>query len=101
MQCSAKLGHAVTAKGAWMVDPEDAMLVAVERDRLAPGFQISAGRLEIGKGRLAFDKLQMHQTAGRIVNKHQQGALRPAVLEPVMLAAIDLHQFANALAPRA
>src|ERR1700752_1727993 len=101
MQCSAKLGHAVTAKSAWMVDPEDAMLVAVERDRLAPGFQISAGRLEIRKGLLALDKLQMHQTAGLIVNEHQQGALRPTVFEPVMFAAVDLHQFANAVAPRA
>ena len=45
---AAKLGHPVTAKGAWMVDPEDPMLVAVERDRLAPGLQIGAGRMEIG-----------------------------------------------------
>ena len=41
----------------------------------------------------------MHQPAGRVVDKHQQGALRPAVFEPPMLAAVDLHQFANALAP--
>jgi hypothetical protein len=44
--------------------------------------------------------MQMHQPAGRVVDKHQQSALRSAVLEPPMLAAIDLHQFANALAPR-
>src|SRR5271166_3221235 len=42
----------------------------------------------------------MHQPAGGVVDKHQQGALRPAVLEPPMLAAVDLDQFANALAPR-
>ena len=35
------------------------MLVAVERDRLAPGLQIGASRMEIGEGRLALDKLQM------------------------------------------
>src|SRR5271166_3180574 len=74
-------------------------LVAVERDRLAPGLQIGAGRMEIGKGRLALDKLQMQQPARRVVDKHQQSALRPAVFEPPMLAAVDLHQFANALAP--
>jgi hypothetical protein len=56
--------------------------------------------MEIGKGRLALDKLQTHQPAGLVVDKHQQGALRPAVLEPPMLFAADLHQFANALAPR-
>src|ERR1700753_3884716 len=100
MQCSAKLGHAVTAKGTWMVDPEDPMLIAVERDRLAPGLQIGARRMEIGERRLALDKLQMHQPAGRVVDKHQQGALRPAVLEPPMLAAVDLHQFANTVAAR-
>src|SRR5262249_49755545 len=100
VQGAAELGHPVTAKRSWMVDPEDPMLVAVERNRLAPGLQIGAGRMEIGKGRLALDKLQMHQPARRIVDKHQQGALRPAVFEPPMLAAIDLDQFADAFAPR-
>ena len=57
--------------------------------------------METGEGRLALDELQMHQPAGRIVDKHQQGALRPAGLEPSMLAAVDLHQFADALTPRA
>ena len=101
VQRPAELGHAVAAKRAWLVDPEDAVLVAVERDRLAPGLQISAGRVEIGEGRLALDKLQMHQPAGRVVDEHQQGALRPAILEPPMLAAVDLHQFADAVAPLA
>src|ERR1700749_19509 len=100
MQCPAKLGHAIAAERAWMVDPEDPMLVAVEGDWLAPDLQISARSMEIGESRLAFDKLQVHQSAGRVVDKHQQGALRSAVLEPPMLAAVDLHQLANALAPR-
>src|ERR1051325_8146728 len=42
----------------------------------------------------------MHQPARRIVDKHQQGALRPAILKPPMLAAIDLDQLADALTPR-
>ena len=75
------------------------MLVAIERDRFAPGFQISAGRIEIGESRLALDKLQMHQPAGRVINEHQQGALRSTIFEPPMLAAIDLYQFADTLAP--
>ena len=99
VQCPAKLRHPVTTERAWMVDPEDAMLVAVERDRFAPGLQISAGCMEIGERRLALDKLQMHQPAGRVINEHQQGALRSAIFEPPMLAAIDLHQFADTLAP--
>src|ERR1700760_2755037 len=56
--------------------------------------------MEIGERRLAFDKLQMHQTAGGVVDKHQQSALRPAVLEPPMLTAVNLHQLADTLTPR-
>src|ERR1700731_3449624 len=82
-----------------MVDPEDAMLVAVERDRLAPGLQIGAGGMEKGERRLTLDQLQMHQPAGRVIIVHQQGALRSTIFEPPMLAAIDLHQFADTLAP--
>ena len=40
----------------------------------------------------------MHQPACRVVDKHQQGALRPTILKPPMLAAIDLDQFADAVA---
>jgi hypothetical protein len=95
----AELGHAVAANGPGLIDPENAVLVAVERDRLAPGLQIGAGRMEIGERRFAFDELQVHQPAGRVVNEHQQGALRPAIFEPPMLTAVDLDQLANAVAP--
>jgi hypothetical protein len=47
-----------------------------------------------------FSTKKVHQPARRIVDKHQQGALRPAILKPRMLAAVDLYQFADALAPR-
>jgi hypothetical protein len=42
----AELGHAVAADGTHLADAEDAVLVAVERDRLAPILQIGAGRME-------------------------------------------------------
>src|SRR5215469_1625893 len=61
---------------------------AVKRHRLAPGFQIGAGGVEIAERRLTLDKLQLHQPARRVVDEHQQGALRPAVLEPPVLAAV-------------
>jgi len=66
-----KLGHAVAAERTIMVAPEDAVLVAVKCDRLAPGFKVGAGCLEIGESRLAFDKLKVHQPARRIVDKDQ------------------------------
>src|SRR3954463_4647400 len=36
--------------------------------------------------------------AGRIVHEHQKGAGRAAVLEPAVLAAVDLDQLAQVLA---
>jgi len=57
--------------------------------------------MEISESRLALDKLKMHQPARRVVDEHQQRALRAAVLEPPVLAAVDLHQLADALAPMA
>src|SRR5207248_9747813 len=108
MQRPPELGHAPAFAGAGsaaqrarMVDPKNPMLVAVKRHWLAPGLQIRAGGMEIRKSRLALDKLKMHQPARRVVDEHQQRALRAAVLEPPVLAAIELHQLANALAPMA
>src|SRR5512132_4002928 len=75
------------------------MLVAVEGDRLSPGFEVGAGGIEISKGRLALDKLEVHQAIGRVVNEHEQRALRPAILKPPVLAAVNLDQLANAIAP--
>src|SRR5207249_3309759 len=98
MQCAAKLGHAVTAQRALMVDAENTVLVAIERHRLAPGLQIGAGGMEVRESRLALDKLKMHQPARRIVDEHEQRALWAAVLEPPVLAAVDLHQLADTLA---
>src|SRR3982751_3688480 len=97
---TAELGHAVAADCPLVIDAKDAVLVAIEGDRLAPALQIGPGRMEIRERRLALDELQMHQPARRIIDKHQQGALRPAILKPPMLAAVDLNQLADALAPR-
>src|SRR3954469_8813540 len=65
--------------------------IAVEDHRFAPGLQIGPGRMEIRERRLALDELQMHQPAGGVVDEHQQRALRPAILKPPMLAAVDLN----------
>src|SRR3954451_24562136 len=97
---TAELGHAVAADCPLVIDAKDAVLIAVEGHRFAPDLQIGPGRMEIRERRLALDEPQMHQPARRIIDKHQQGALRPAILKPPMLAAIDLNQLADALAPR-
>ena len=78
VESTAELGHAVAADGPLVIDAKDAVLVAIEGDRLAPGLQIGPGRMEIRERRLALDKLKVHQPARRIVDKyHQGGSLRP------------------------
>src|SRR5216684_8375751 len=83
------------------VHPEDAVLVAVERHRLAMLLQIGADCPEVIKRRFRSDEPQLHQPARRIIHETQQRARRAAILEPGVLRAVDLHQFAQAIAPPA
>ena len=83
------------------VHPEDAVLVTVERHRFAMRLQIGAGRPEVIKRRFRDDEPQLHQPARRIIHKSQQRARRAAILEPGVLRAVDLYQFAQAVAPPA
>src|SRR5512134_1486967 len=61
VQRPPELGHPITTKRASLVDPKHPMLVAVEGDRLSPGFEIGASGREISKGRLTLDKLEVHR----------------------------------------
>src|SRR6202045_5470664 len=96
-----ELGHPVAADSLLAVHPEDAVLVTVERHRLAMRLQIGAGRPEVIKRRFRDDEPQLHQPARRIIHKSQQRAWRAAILKPGVLRAVDLHQFAPAIAPPA
>src|SRR5467141_3055930 len=100
-QRATELGHTVTAGSLFVVHPEDAVLVAVERDRLAMLLQIGARRPEVIKRRFRGDEPQLHKPARRIIDESQQRGRRAALLEPGVLRAIDLHQFAQAIAPPA
>jgi hypothetical protein len=55
--------------------------------------------MKIGKGRLTLDELEVHQPTGRIIDEYQQRALRATILKPPALAAADLDQIVNAIAP--
>src|SRR6516164_1306773 len=101
MQSAPKLGHPVAADRSGLVDAKHPMLVAVERHGLAPGFEVGAGRMKIGKGRFTFDKLEVHQPTRRVVDEHEQRALWATILKPPVLAAVNLHELANAVAPGA
>src|SRR5215467_5727488 len=95
----AKLGHSVTAGSVLAVHSEDAVLVTVERHRLAVLLQIGAGRPKVIHRRFRGDEPQLYQPARRITHKSQQRAWRTTVLKPGVLGAMDLHQFAQAIAP--
>ena len=96
-QRPAEVGHAV-ALGRGRVVPEHAVLVRVDRHRLAMCLDISGHCIHVGEGVLALDHPEVHQLAGRIVDEHQQRALRSAILEPPVLRAIDLDQLATTIA---
>jgi hypothetical protein len=53
------------------------------------------------KRRFRGDEPQLQQPARRVIHKSQQRAWRAAILEPGVLRAVDLHQFAQAIAPPA
>jgi hypothetical protein len=85
VQRSAELRHAVAADRTFLGDPEDAVLIAVKCNRLTMLLDVFCRRCEIRKRGLAFDELQMHQPACRVIDIYEQGAFRTAILEPVML----------------
>src|SRR3954451_15806670 len=101
VQRPAELGHAVTPGRPDLVHPERRVLIRVEGDRLAIALQIGARRGKIIKGQFRLCKAQVHQTAGRIIDKDEQGALWAAILEPPVFRAVDLNQLAHTVATMA
>jgi hypothetical protein len=59
---------------AVVVDAENAVLVAVERDRLAVALQVRAGRREVVERGLDLDEAQLHQPPGGVVDVNQERA---------------------------
>jgi hypothetical protein len=78
---------------------ENAMLVAVEGQRLAPLLQVCLRCMQIIKGGLRSGKPQMQQLAGGVIDIDEQGAFEGAVLEPLVMRAIDLHELTKAITP--
>src|ERR1700751_243264 len=100
-QRATELGHSVAAGSLLAVHPEDAMLVTVQRHRLAVLLQIGAGRPEVIKRRFRGDEPQLQQPARRVIHKSQQRAWRAAVLEPGGPRGVDLPPPPQAIAPPA
>ena len=96
-----KLGHALTRHRTGLGHPEHRVLAGIECHRTAMGGQIALQRLEVALGALAQHEPQLHQPADGIVDEHQQRAGFAPVLEPAVLAAVDLDQLAQRVPPGA
>ena len=78
---------------------EDAVAVAVQRQWCAVALHKCVQQLQVAPGGLLLEELRCQHTAGCVVDKGDQTTLDRAPFEPVVVAAIDLHQFAQTLAP--
>src|SRR4051795_9906203 len=97
-QGPAELGHALAALGLPPGDAEHRVLVGVEGDRAAMRFEVALQGLEVGKGAFRGHEAQLQQPAGRVVDEDERRARVRPILEPAMLAAVDLHQLAQGFA---
>ncbi len=85
------------------VDAVDAVAVGVERQRQAVAVVVAPEHIEGGASVLRVVEAGVG-AVGRVVDQHQQHRARAAALEPIVLAAVELDQFADvrlALAPLA
>ncbi len=99
MQDAPELGQAGPADRTRVIDPKHRMLIAVEGHRLAVALQLAPGRVEVVDGGFRVHEAQLHQAAGGIVDVHQQRADRAAILEPMVVRAVDLDQLPETVTP--
>lgn len=92
VHCATELRKAVAGFRVLRVDAKDGRLVAVERDGLSVAAQIAARRLKVFERRLRACEAQLHDAAGGVVDVHERGAFRTAVLELIVEATIDLNE---------
>src|SRR3972149_891933 len=81
------------AKGLRLIDPEDAMFVAVEGHRLAIALKIMPRGFAGGKESLFWYKPEFQELPGGIIDVHQQSAPRPTTFKPIVIRSVDLYQF--------
>jgi len=81
---SSKLAQIALRAHRRLIDPEDAVFVAIEGYGLAMPGEIDRGGLGITEKALALHELQMHQAASGIIDEYQQGANRCSSFKPSM-----------------
>jgi hypothetical protein len=58
--------------------------------------QVPSSGFKVVERRLRVAEQQLHETAGGVVHEHEQRATLAAVLEPLVVAAIDLNELTQA-----
>ena len=81
----------VAASRIFVIDAENAGLVAVKCQWLAVLFKIAARGFKVGERGLGADEVKLHQA-----HVNQQHAGQASFLKPAVIAAVDLYQFADA-----
>src|SRR5216110_2310559 len=94
---AAELREARATLGAIAgLDVKDAEPVAGERHGLAVTLEVAPGGVEVIERGLGVREAEPHEAAGGVVDVDQQRAARAAILEPGVLAAIELDELAEA-----
>jgi hypothetical protein len=94
---TTELGHASAAWSVRPVDPKDGVLVRIEGHWTPKSNNVGVYRAEVAIRALALYKSKLHQSTGRVVNEDKQGAGITPVLEPTMIAAVNLDQLSECL----
>jgi len=96
---SGKLGFAGAGGGVLIIDSEYAGFIAIEDHGFTVFLNIATRRFKIGKCGLRFNKQQVHQATGGIVNIDQSSTRPTPVFKPVMVTAINLYQLTSTGSP--
>ena len=94
---SAKLSDSRTAVVGLAVDAKHRRLVAVEGDRTAMALQVAPDAGPVLERGFRLAEAQLHELTRGVVDEDEQYAARPPVLEPLVVAAIDLDQLSEQL----
>ena len=101
-QCAAELGGLAFSRELFFDRPgvvvadKDAAAITIKSQRHTAAAQHLAKQAEVAESGLGREELRGQDLAGGIVLHAESGEARAATFQPVMRAAVELHQFAEA-----
>lgn len=94
-----KLGMSFATGGVLIVHAKNTGFIAVQRQRFTMLINIMTCGFKVRKRGFRFDEQKLHDFTGCVINVDQCGAGWSSAFKPVMIAAIDLYQFARTRTP--